>query len=378
MTLRSSWSRLLWAMPVVVLGAFASVPGCAGEADPGEGREPLGSVGIELTKDQRIARYKKMKAAANARGVPNNAYLLAGIAYAETGLAHCWSEATWACKGPGSADCGGGPVISGAADGPCSIKQGGLGMFQFDAGTHDQTLAKYGKDVLTVAGNTQDAISYVVNMVKISAYTTGAGTDAKALAWVNNYDNGNKTLRDQWIKTVTHYYNGCKPSYGCWSQRYKHYNDSLGTVLGETGLAFWKSEVDTDKDGLVDAKDNCPKNANKDQKDSDKDKSGDVCDTDDDGDSVADKSDNCPTASNKDQKDSDKDKSGDACDGDDDNDKVADKSDNCPLVANKDQKDSDKDKKGDACDDDDDGDGVKDTADNCPLVANKDQKDSDG
>ena len=112
--------------------------------------EPLGSVGIDLTKDQRIARYKKMKAAAAAKGVPNNAYLLAGIAYAETGLAHCWSEATWACKGPNSSDCGGGPVIAGAGDGPCSAQQGGLGMFQFDAGTYSQTLKAYGSDVLTV------------------------------------------------------------------------------------------------------------------------------------------------------------------------------------------------------------------------------------
>ena len=75
---------------------------------------------------------------------PDNAALLAGIGEVETNFAHCWSEATWACQGPASASCGGGPVIAGASDGPCSAQQGGLGMFQFDSGTFSQTLATYG------------------------------------------------------------------------------------------------------------------------------------------------------------------------------------------------------------------------------------------
>ena len=70
---------------LLVAVAACSLPGCSTESGGDSGREPLGSVGIDLTKDQRIARYKKMKAAAAAKGVPNNAYLLAGIAYAETG-----------------------------------------------------------------------------------------------------------------------------------------------------------------------------------------------------------------------------------------------------------------------------------------------------
>jgi hypothetical protein len=137
------------------------------------------------------------------------------------------------------------------------------------------------------------------------------------------------------------------------------------------------ADNDADDDGIVDAKDNCPKVANKDQADLDKDGKGDACDDDDDGDGVADATDNCPKNKNADQKDTDGDKKGDACDTDDDNDGKLDAADNCPLAKNVDQADLDKDGKGDACDDDTDGDGVANAADNCPKVANKDQADSD-
>ena len=227
-------SGLLWTTAV-----FLATPACSSDGGGTLPEEALGSITTELTQAQRMARYAKMRDAAAARGIDHTGYLLAGIAYAETGLAHCWSEATWACQGPNSPDCGGGPVIAGASDGPCSAQQGGLGMFQFDAGTFTDTLNKYGSDVLTVAGNTSHAIDYAINMVKISAYTTNAETDAKALQWIVNFDIHNGTQRDQWIKTVTHYYNGCAPSYSCWSQRYAHYNSSLQSVIDESGLGFW-------------------------------------------------------------------------------------------------------------------------------------------
>jgi hypothetical protein len=80
--------------------------------------------------------------------------------------------------------------------------------------------------------------------------------------------------------------------------------------------------------------------------------------SDDDGDGVTDGKDNCPAAKNADQKDTDKDGKGDVCDDDDDGDGVDDTTDNCALIPNANQEDNDKDKKGDACDDDDDNDGV--------------------
>lgn len=198
-----------------------------------------------LTRAQKAPRYALIRDSARARGIYNG-FLFAGIANTETGLAHCWSEATWACQGPSSPDCNGGPVIAGAADGPCSIQQGGLGMFQFDAGTFGDTLGKYGQSVLTIDGQMGAAVDYVVDMVKISAYTTNAETDAKARLWLNNFDVNNPTLRDQWIRTVLRYYNGCQPSWSCWAPRYQTYTDGLWAAIEEPGgPEFWAEQGGT-------------------------------------------------------------------------------------------------------------------------------------
>ena len=210
-------------------------------ADPPEGEVPERGppLSIQLSVNAKLPRYARMRDAAGARGM-RNGFLLAGIANDETGLAMCWSEATWACQGPSSPDCGGGPVIAGSADGPCSARQGGLGMFQFDAGTYTDTINRYGTDVLTVAGQTSDAIDYATWMVKISAYTTGAETDDKARAWINRFDPNNSVLVDQWIRTVVRYYNGCQPNWSCWSDRYRTYSDGYHQAINEPGgLAFW-------------------------------------------------------------------------------------------------------------------------------------------
>lgn len=187
----------------------------------------------------RNATYRRIRDQASARGITRG-YLLAGIANDETNLAMCWADATWACQGPASPDCGGGPVIAGSADGPCSIREGGLGMFQFDAGTFDDTLRVYGPGILTVAGQTDAAIDYVTRMVRDSVYTTDAETLEKARAWINRFDPNNATLRDQWISTVVRYYNGCQPSWSCWGPRYSTYLDGFNRAIAEPGgLGFW-------------------------------------------------------------------------------------------------------------------------------------------
>jgi len=134
---------------------------------------------------------------------------------------------------------------------------------------------------------------------------------------------------------------------------------------------------DADIEGIADADDNCPDDANADQADNDADNLGDACDPDDDNDGHIDGDDNCPFDANADQANNDGDAQGDVCDPDDDNDGVADDSDNCPFTGNADQLNTDGDADGDACDADDDNDGVLDGDDNCPLAANADQADFD-
>ncbi len=195
--------------------------------------------------------------------------------------------------------------------------------------------------------------------------------------------------------------------------------------------------ADTDADLFGASVDNCPDESNQDQKDTDIDTRGDVCDPDDDndvvcdpgeasdgvcsgadnchfvanptqqdiddpgvGDGVGDSCDNCKDDPNAGQENNDLDAAGDACDVDDDNDGACDVvgttstactggPDNCPFVANAQQEHSDNDSLGDACDVDDDNDQICDAAgttsaectggpDNCRVNSNFDQADGDG
>lgn len=86
------------------------------------------------------------------------------------------------------------------------------------------------------------------------------------------------------------------------------------TIWGSMSLTRLATPVDTDGDGVIDTSDNCPDEANADQRDTDADGEGDACDGDDDGDLVPDEDDNCPLVSNASQLDTDGDRRGDACD----------------------------------------------------------------
>jgi hypothetical protein len=89
---------------------------------------------------------------------------------------------------------------------------------------------------------------------------------------------------------------------------------SGATVWGSMALARVSMPVDGDGDGREDTMDNCPLDANADQRDTDADGRGDVCDGDDDGDDVPDEDDTCPLVADAAQLDSDGDGVGDACD----------------------------------------------------------------
>jgi hypothetical protein len=246
--LESSASRRFVLPPHLLLLLALPIAACGAESD--DATENHDERTSDLSPAQKLPRYSLIRDVARFRGIHSNGFLLAGISNEESGLAHCWSEATWACKGPGSPDCGGGPVIAGSADGPCSANQGGLGMFQFDAGTYSNTVNKYGQEILTVGGQVSSAVDYAVQMVKNSIYTTNAETDAKALAWLNDFDVDNGTLRDQWIKTVLRYYNGCQPGWSCWAPRYQAYTDGMWMAVDEPGgLGFWSDGGGTSCNG---------------------------------------------------------------------------------------------------------------------------------
>ncbi|RME06874.1 MAG: hypothetical protein D6812_00995, partial [Deltaproteobacteria bacterium] len=134
---------------------------------------------------------------------------------------------------------------------------------------------------------------------------------------------------------------------------------------------------DRDADCVADGSDNCPDAANPEQRDTDGDGTGDVCDPNIDDDAFPNDRDNCPDVVNDGQEDLDDDGEGDACDSDIDGDGIVNDDDNCPRAANEDQADSDGDGVGDACDNDRDNDGVPDDSDNCPEIANENQSDQD-
>ncbi|MCA9516350.1 MAG: thrombospondin type 3 repeat-containing protein, partial [Myxococcales bacterium] len=143
------------------------------------------------------------------------------------------------------------------------------------------------------------------------------------------------------------------------------YDPGVGTLaLSEL------SGPDSDHDGVIDACDVCPGDADPDQADRDADQRGDACDVcadipyeaggDSDGDGLGDACDNCAYDANPDQLDGDADALGDACDNcpddpnadqwDSDHDGAGDQCDVCAYDADPDQADSDGDQHGDACD----------------------------
>ena len=124
----------------------------------------------------------------------------------------------------------------------------------------------------------------------------------------------------------------------------------------------YKKKNDSDRDGILDFSDNCPKVPNPDQTDIDRDGIGDACD-------------NCKSLQNPDQADSDKNGVWDMCD-DTDRDGIEGWRDNCPSLSNADQADDNNDGKGNACSDTD-GDAIYDSLDSCPIIYNPKQEDID-
>lgn len=190
-----------------------------------------------LSTEVRHERYRLIRDAAAEMGL-YNAALMAGIAISETNLAHCQSEATYACQGPPSPSCDGGPIIAGAADGPCADMQGGLGMFQFDAGTYEQTLATYGDSILTIEGNTAQAVAFVVERAQQSVM--GVDDWLGAVGWMNGVpmDAGEPRMQE-WASFIVCRYNGCCSASATCQSRAAGYRDNAIHAFEEMGAEFW-------------------------------------------------------------------------------------------------------------------------------------------
>ncbi|WP_019613638.1 hypothetical protein [Psychromonas ossibalaenae] len=135
-------------------------------------------------------------------------------------------------------------------------------------------------------------------------------------------------------------------------------------VKEEDGSLTVATNVDTDDDGVIDAKDAFPEDKTE-WLDTDKDGTGNNADLDDDGDKVNDDQDAFPLNAEE-TTDTDGDGTGNNADLDDDGDKVLDKDDAFPLDKTE-TLDTDGDDIGNNADTDDDGDKVLDQDDAFPL-----------
>ena len=194
----------------------------------------------EISATVRHERYGLIRDSAAEMGM-YNAALLAGIATSETALAHCQSEATYACMGPASSSCGGGPIIAGSADGPCSAMQGGLGMFQFDAGTYAETLALYGDSILTIEGNTAQAVNYVSE--RVQSYISGVDGWLPAMLWLDDIPMvAGDPKMEAWASFIVCRYNGCCTAGSATCQtRAAGYRDNAIKSYDEMGADFWRT-----------------------------------------------------------------------------------------------------------------------------------------
>lgn len=237
--------------PRVVLLASLVLPACA------EPAVTESSVEADLTAAVRRQRATLIRDSAAEMGL-YNAALLGGIAISETGLAHCFSEASFACPGPDSPSCGG-PIIAGGADGPCADMQGGLGMFQFDAGTYAQTVATYGPSILTVEGNTAQAVNFVATRLQMDI--TGVTSWGTAMSYMNNVPlaAGDPTT-EEWAKFLACRYNGCCSTSATCTSRAKGYRDNAIAIYNEFGGDFWRTAdrcAALPADGVIDQRSNC-------------------------------------------------------------------------------------------------------------------------
>jgi hypothetical protein len=220
---------------------------------------PIASRSQGLSAATKQERYTLIRDSAAGMG-QHNAALLAGIAISETGLAHCYDEApSFSCPGPASPSCNGNAVIAGGADGPCTAMQGGLGMFQFDAGTYADTVSTYGDKILTVEGNTAQAVWFVTD--KVEQDISGVTDWMSAMAWMDQLHlDVNDPVMNQWAAMLACRYNGCCSTSATCTSRANGYRDNAIAAYQDMGAAFWDVSGRCSKlpsDGVIDERSQC-------------------------------------------------------------------------------------------------------------------------
>lgn len=225
------------ATPIVI--AFFTLA-CEHEvASPPIGAVDESAEGTPLSFAERQEVSAWIRDVAFAKGI-TNAVVIAGVANQETNLVHCYRDASWHCAGPHADSCGG-AVLAGSGDGPCNIRQGGLGMFQLDAGTHGQTVATYGAHVVELDGNIDAGIEIIIHKVEICPNTPVFANRDEVIAWINGAIPGTAEF-DVFHHAMASCYNGCTIDVcgvALHNERMRGYRDSSLSMLEEMGVAFW-------------------------------------------------------------------------------------------------------------------------------------------
>ncbi len=206
-----------------------------------------------LSHAQLIERANAIKAVHANDPLIQNPVLFAGIARAETGLAHCYDEYTGVkCAGYYSASaCGGGVILAGGWDGTC--EQGGLGMFQFDNGTQWETRNfwlhtgmwpldnRRTHDVADLHGNIRASIDFVLFKAWYSDFTPYFSSTQAMYDWVNSIRPvaGDPDF-EHWLGFLAYNYNGHSPyTSGWYAVKDKYRNATLSIYNDLGGDSFW-------------------------------------------------------------------------------------------------------------------------------------------
>lgn len=219
------------AAAVVAVSAI----GCMAPVDS-QDDETTDSFDDALTNAQKKAVSDHIKKVAAKRGI-TNPVLFAGVPNHESGLVQCWKDATWACQGPHSNYCGG-PVIAGSGDGPCSHKQGGLGMYQLDAGTYSQTLASYGSDIVEIDAQIDAGVDIIISKVWHCPNTPHYDNEAAVIAWLNAAKPGTAKY-ETFLSAMAYCYNGTPPSSSNFQNMRANYRAGVTKLVDAFGDAYW-------------------------------------------------------------------------------------------------------------------------------------------